>query len=351
MISKALLLFFTAFLVTVISLPNIIKIATKRQLFDERTEERKIHTRNISNLGGIGIFTGFFFCILLFQVVCDSRELGSLAAAAVLLFFVAMKDDLVPTSPHLRLFFQFVISAIIIFFGQVHFEHIPFPTDDTLVRSIGNIAFSFVFIVGMINATNFIDGVDGLAATIGLFICLVAGYLFYLSGEMAYCFTAWALAGSLLGFLLFNFAPAKIFMGDMGSMLIGVFISIFAIKLANIGHENPGLNLNYPGALIFSLLVIPLMDMVSVVAIRLALHQSPFHADKRHLHHRLLGLGMSHPAICAVELTFNALVFVLALRLQQCGSAWWPVLSTVVLAAAVETFVHAAYAKKHPGEF
>ena len=98
MILKAILLFCTAFIVTCISMPSIIKVASKRSLFDEPKEARKIHTRDISNLGGIGIFLGFFFCVLLFQVICDSRELGSLAAASVLLFFIAFRDDLVPSS-------------------------------------------------------------------------------------------------------------------------------------------------------------------------------------------------------------------------------------------------------------
>lgn len=348
MISKALLIFFTAFIISCITMPNIIKIAVKRLLFDERTEERKIHTKNISNLGGLGIFTGFFFCILLFQVVCDSMELGSLAAAAVLLFFVALKDDLSPSSATSRLIYQLIIAAIIVFFGQVHFIHIPIFEADTFWRQAVNIAFSILFIVGMVNAVNFIDGVDGLAATIGLFICLVFGYLFYQYGELSYCYTAWALGGAILGFLIFNFSPAKIFMGDMGSMLIGVFVAIFGIKLSNIGVLEYPVTIQYPGSIMFALLIVPVMDLITVVGIRLYLKKSPFCADKRHLHHRLLGLNFTHPAICLTLLAFNVLTMVVALLLQKTGSALWATLSTLIMAILIEGITLHIYLKKNP---
>lgn len=337
MITKALLLFFTAFIVTSITMPSIIKIAVKRLLFDEHTEARKIHTKDISNLGGIGIFTGFFFCILLFQIVCDNRELGSLAAAAVLLFFVALKDDLTPSSPIIRLLLQFVIAGIIVFVGEVHLTRVPFIESEASLTQIADIAVSIVFIVGMINAMNFIDGIDGLAGSIGLLISLAFGMIFFLHGEMSYCYTAWALAGAILGFLLFNFSPAKIFMGDMGSMLIGVFVAIFAIKTANMEVDvNAAHLIQYPGNVVLALLIVPIMDMVTVILVRLSLKQSPFHADKRHLHHKMIELGMGHPAICLTLVAFNLLTVGVCLALQKVGTPLWANISIVMLAVAFE---------------
>ncbi len=351
MLLKALLIFFTAFIVTSISMPSIIKVATKRSLFDDHTEERKIHTRDISNLGGIGIFLGFFFCILLFQIVCDSRELGSLAAASVLLFFIAFRDDLVPASPYSRLLFQFIIAAIIVFVGQVHFVHIPIFQANTLLKEIVNILFSFIFIVGFINAFNFIDGIDGLAGSIGLFCSLVFAFLFMWMGHYSYGITALALSGAILGFLIFNFGKAKIFMGDMGSMLIGVFLAIFGISMANspVIIED-WLAIAYPGCLVFAILVVPIMDLITVVGIRLYCHQSPFVADKRHLHHRLLGLGWDHPGICLFEVCFNALVVMVCIACQRFSSPFWAGFSIVLLAATVEGLFIILYMRKQKKE-
>lgn len=347
MLLKAILIYFTAFIVTCISMPSIIKVASKRSLFDEPKEARKIHTRDISNLGGIGIFLGFFFCVLLFQVICDSRELGSLAAASVLLFFIAFRDDLVPSSPHSRLLFQFIIAAIIVFVGQVHFIHIPIFEANTLLKEIINIVFSFIFIVGFINAFNFIDGIDGLAGSLGLFTTMVFASLFLWMGDYSYGMTALALGGAILGFLIFNFGEAKIFMGDMGSMLIGVFLAIFGIRFANSPVViEEWLTIAYPGSLIFAILIVPIMDLITVVSIRLYFKQSPFLADKRHLHHRLLALGWNHAGICLFEVCFNALVVMTSLALQKSGSPLWPCLSTIGMAALVEILFIVLYMKK-----
>lgn len=347
MILKAILLFCTAFIVTCISMPSIIKVASKRSLFDEPKEARKIHTRDISNLGGIGIFLGFFFCVLLFQVICDSRELGSLAAASVLLFFIAFRDDLVPSSPHSRLLFQFIIAAIIVFVGQVHFVHIPIFEANTMLKEVINIVFSFIFIVGFINAFNFIDGIDGLAGSLGLFCTLIFASLFLWMGDYSYGMTALAMSGATLGFLIFNFGEAKIFMGDMGSMLIGVFLAIFGIRFANgpVVLED-WLTIAYPGSVILAILIVPLMDLITVVSIRLYFRQSPFIADKRHLHHRLLGLGWNHAGICLFEVSLNAIVVMICLALQKTNAGIWPCLSTIALAILVEVLFIILYMKK-----
>ncbi len=347
MISTALLIFFTAFIVSCIAMPNIIKISVKKLLFDAPTEERKIHKKNISNLGGIGIFIGFFFSILLFRIICDSLELSSLAAAAVLLFFVALKDDLIPSSPLSRLFYQVLIASIIVFIGQVHFNHIPIFEAGTAMRRFVNILFSLFFVVGVINAMNFIDGIDGLAASLSVFLSLIFGYIFYQYGQLDYSYTSLALGGAVLGFLIFNFAPARIFMGDIGSMLIGVFLAIFGIKLANMDTLPLGLlQISYPGTIMYALLIVPIMDLITVVGIRLYLKKSPFQADKRHLHHRLLVLGLSHPAICFSLLFFNILVLATAFLLQKTDSSLWTALAVTLLAITCELLVLWFYSKK-----
>jgi len=309
----SLLVFLTSFFVSWIAVPSIIKVANEKLLFDKPSEKRKIHTKSIPNLGGISIFLGFYFSALMFRVLCESIELSALCAASVLLFFVALKDDLICTAPKIRLFYQFIIALIIVLVGEVYFYHIPFFESESIPVKIINRVTTLFFIVAMINAVNFIDGIDGLAGSISLFIFIFFGFIFYQYGEFSYAYLSLALAGGTLGFLLFNIHPAKIFMGDIGSMLLGVFMAVFAIKLCNMEPLRLGiLPIKNPTTLAFALLVVPIMDMITVLIIRISLGLSPFNADKRHTHHRLLGLGMSHSAITLTLLGFNLILVTLA---------------------------------------
>lgn len=308
-----LLVFVIAFIVSLVAVPSIIKVANEKSLFDKPSEDRKIHTRSIPNLGGISIFLGFYFSVLTFRILCESIELSSLCAASVLLFFVALKDDLISTTPIIRLFYQFIIALIIILIGQIYFTNIPFFEAENTVFRVINMAVTLIFIVAMINAVNFIDGIDGLAGSICFFSLMAFSFVFYQYGETSYSYIAMALAGSTLGFLLFNIHPAKIFMGDIGSMLLGVFLAVFAIKLSNLDELRLGiLPIKSPATVAFALLIVPIMDMVTVILIRAHLRLSPFNADNRHTHHRLLGLGLGHSGATLILLAFNVFTVALA---------------------------------------
>jgi UDP-GlcNAc:undecaprenyl-phosphate/decaprenyl-phosphate GlcNAc-1-phosphate transferase len=342
-----LLVFLTSFIVSLVSVPSIIKVANEKSLFDKPSEKRKIHTKSTPNLGGVAIFLGFYFSALMFRVLCDSVELSALCAASVLLFFVALKDDLISTAPILRLFFQFLIAIIIVLVGQVYFFHLPFFGSDGIWAIMVNMAVTMVFIVAMINAMNFIDGIDGLAASVAFIIFIIFGGVFYQYGENSYAFISLALAGSTLGFLIFNWNPAKIFMGDIGSMLLGVFMAVFAIKLSNMEPLRLGLiPVKNPTTLALALLIVPIMDMVTVICIRAYLRLSPFFADKRHTHHRLLGLGLSQKAVTLTLVGFNVLMVAISLSTGFIKGIYSSIL-IVTLAAIFEVIVVYLYVKKN----
>lgn len=342
-----LLVFLTSFIVSLVSVPSIIKVAHEKSLFDKPSENRKIHTKSTPNLGGVAIFLGFYFSTLMFRVLCDSVELSALCAASVLLFFVALKDDLISTAPILRLFFQFLIAFIIVLVGQVYFYHIPFFGSDGIWAVIANMVVTLVFIVAIINAMNFIDGIDGLAASISFCIFMIFGGIFYQYGENSYAFMSLALAGSTLGFLVFNWNPAKIFMGDIGSMLLGVFIAVFAIKLSNLEPLRLGLiTVKNPTTLALALLIVPIMDMITVIGIRAYLKLSPFNADRRHTHHRLLGLGMSQQGVTLTLVGFNLVLVAVALLTGFMKGIYSSII-VVFLAAAFEVTVIYLYVKKN----
>jgi len=346
-----LLVFLTSFIVSLVSVPSIIKVANEKSLFDKPSEKRKIHTKSTPNLGGVAIFLGFYFSTLMFRALCDSVELSTLCAASVLLFFVALKDDLISTAPILRLFFQFLIAIIIVMVGQVYFYHLPFFGADGIWAIMVNMVVTLVFIVAMINAMNFIDGIDGLAASVSFVIFMIFGGVFYQYGENSYAFISLALAGSTFGFLIFNWNPAKIFMGDIGSMLLGVFMAVFAIKLCNMEPLRLGfIPVKNPATLALALLIVPIMDMVTVICIRTYLRLSPFFADKRHTHHRLLGLGLSQKAVTLILVGFNVLMVAISLSTDFIKGIYSTII-IVTLAAVFEVVVVYLYVKKNKAAY
>lgn len=341
-----LLVFIIAFIVSLLAIPSIIKVANEKGLFDKPSEDRKIHTRSIPNLGGVSIFLGFYFSVLTFRILCESIELSALCAASVLLFFVALKDDLISTAPRTRLFFQFVIALIIIVIGRVYFTNVPFFEAENTVFKVINMVCTAIFIVAMINAVNFIDGIDGLAGTICFFALLAFAFVFNQYGETSYSYIAIALAGSTLGFLAFNIHPAKIFMGDIGSMLLGVFLAVFAIKLSNLGELRLGLlPIKTPTTVAVALLIVPIMDLITVIIIRLRLGLSPFAADTRHTHHHLLALGAGHVGTTLILLGFN--IFTVAIAFLTASLNHILGFSIIIGTAAIfELLLISAYKKR-----
>ena len=177
-------------------------------------------------------------------------------------------------------------------------------------------------IVVITNSFNLIDGVDGLAGSLGLLTSLVFGIYFYFSGEALYAILALSLAGSLAAFLIYNFYPAKISMGDTGSLLIGLVNSILVIKFITVA-SNPAapVPLESAPALGFAILIVPLFDTLRVVTHRIINRRSPFCPDRNHIHHFLLELGLSHKMIALSCVVTNILFIALAYSLRFAGAS------------------------------
>ncbi len=155
----------------------------------------------------------------------------------------------------------------------------------------------------IINAFNFIDGIDGLSSGLGIIASLVFGYLFYQYDQYLMSMLAFSLCGALLGFIPFNFQKAKIFMGDTGTMTIGFILSILAIyfmELSFSATEHKVFNFNSAAVLVLSALIIPIVDMIRVFTIRIISFSSPFSPDKRHIHHQLIKSGFSQAQTCII---------------------------------------------------
>ena len=310
---------FLAFTITFFAIPIIIQVARQKKLFDE-PDERKVHKLVIPTLGGLGIFGGFILATLIGAPV-GSFELQYFAAAAIVIFFLGIKDDILVLSATKKFIGQLVAAGIIIKFGNVQISDMHGFLGINIIPHLASIVLTLFTIIVIINSFNLIDGIDGLAGSLGLLTSLVFGIYFYYTGQLLYGVMALSLAGSLIGFLIYNFSPAKIFMGDTGSLLIGLINSILVIKFINTaGTSNIAFPLQAAPALGFAILIIPLFDTLRVFALRILSRRSPFSPDRTHVHHFLLELGYSHKKITLLCVGFNIAFILFAFSLRSLGT-------------------------------
>lgn len=202
------------------------------------------------------------------------------------------------------------------------------------IPHMASIFLTLFTVIVITNSFNLIDGVDGLAGSLGLLTSLVFGAYFLMIGELMYAVMAFSLAGSLIGFLIYNFSPAKIFMGDTGSLLIGMLNSIFVIKFITVAAEpNLAIPVAAAPAIGFAILIVPLFDTLRVFSLRILNRRSPFSPDRNHIHHFLLDLGLNHKKIVLVCISANIIFIGLAWSLQSLGTTL--VIASLASAAVV----------------
>jgi UDP-GlcNAc:undecaprenyl-phosphate GlcNAc-1-phosphate transferase len=286
-----------SFIITFFAIPVIIQVAKAKKLFDE-PDERKVHKTVIPTLGGLGIFAGFIVASLLGTPAGLNYEFQYFVAAAIVIFFLGLKDDVMILSASKKFVGQVIAAGILIKFGGVSINNMHGFLGLHEIPYYASVIFSFFTIIVITNSFNLIDGVDGLAGSLGLITTITFGSYFFYAGQITYGVMAFSLAGSILGFLIYNFSPAKIFMGDTGSLLLGLINSILVIKFINIaGAADAVVPIHASPAIGFAILMIPLFDTLRVFGLRILDRRSPFSPDRIHIHHFLLDLGFSHKKI------------------------------------------------------
>ena len=292
-----------AFVLTFLAVPVIIRIAELKKLYDV-PDARKLHTKPIASLGGVGIFIGFFLAALLTVDLKASPEFQYFFAAATVIFFLGIKDDILILSATKKFIGQVGAAAIIIHLCGVRITSMHGFLGLWELPEAFSLALTYLTIILIINAFNLIDGVDGLAATLSLLTMCVFGAYFAFSGLHAYASLSFAMAGALMAFLIFNYNPAKIFMGDSGSLMLGLVNSFLVIKFIQVA-DAPTTPYPIPSsvAVAFAILVVPLTDTLRVFSIRILNGRSPFSPDRNHIHHLLLDRGLNHKYV-----TFSCLV-------------------------------------------
>lgn len=308
-----------AFIITFLATPVIIQVAEQKKLYDI-PDERKVHTRLVASLGGVGIFSGFLLAALLSIQGYLNPEFQYFFAAAVVIFFLGLKDDIIILSASKKFIGQIIAASILIHLGGIRIDSMHGLLGFNELPEGFALALSYLTIIVVINSFNLIDGVDGLAASLGILTMSVFGAYFFAIDYQAYALLSFAMAGSLVAFMIFNHQPAKIFMGDSGSLMIGLINAILVIKFINVA-EAPFVGIPVASAVAvgFSILIVPLLDTLRVFSIRILKGRSPFTPDRNHVHHLLLDRGMSHAAVTLTCVGINIGFILLAWFGKQLG--------------------------------
>ena len=288
---------FIAYIVTFVLMPFIIRIARINKLYDI-PDERKTHTYSISSLGGVGIIAGLSISLLLVTDFTAGDSVFQYYLAAIfIIFMLGVIDDLFVLHPLKKILGQLLVAFILTTKAHLLITNLEGLAGIYEISTTVGYILTFFTIILVINSFNLIDGVDGLAASVGLLSCLAFGLFFYINGDVPYAILSFTMGGSLLAFLVFNFAPARIFMGDSGSMLLGLVNAILLIRFIETDNPSAQLPVYSSITLGFGILLIPLLDVLRVFVIRLTKGKSPFTPDRNHIHHLLLNKGLTHTKV------------------------------------------------------
>ena len=312
----------TALAVSLFSIPNIIYVSKRKRLLDLPDNERKLHKRIVPNLGGIGIFIAFIITTSLYVKPHEFAKWNYINAALLILFVTGIKDDLVQISPNKKFIAQIAAALITVVFADIRISSLQGILGIFELPYWISVSFSIVGCVFVTNAFNLIDGIDGLAGTIGVFISLAFGLALALMGHVSESIVAFSMMGAILGFLRYNIAPASIFMGDTGSLIVGFTVAVLSIFFVNAHATSPAIHELIPytsGALVIalSILFIPVFDTFRVFTRRIIKGRSPFSPDRTHLHHYVLDLGFTHSQTVSILLTANALIVAISFAVQR----------------------------------
>ncbi|KQT24766.1 UDP-N-acetylmuramyl pentapeptide phosphotransferase [Chryseobacterium sp. Leaf405] len=294
--------FLFSFLITYFSVPTIIKISRRKNLMDE-PGVRSSHLRKIPNLGGIAIFYSIGICTSIFAYeLFDLYKF--LFASLVILLYIGVMDDIVVMRAYKKLVAQIIVSSLIVTGSDIRIRSLFGICGVYELEYWVSIIFSIVTFIILINAFNLIDGIDGLAGGYSVICSALFGISYYRLGEYNYPLVVLSviIIGAVLAFLYYNLSNSrtnKIFMGDTGSMLLGFLLAFTSICFIDIFIDKalpnvPKYHLQSAPVVAVAILILPIVDTLNVIIIRLVNKKSPFDADKNHIHHKLIKLNLTH---------------------------------------------------------
>lgn len=319
------LLFYTALFLSLLFVPLSKKIAIHFGAVD-RPDRRKVHEQLTPRLGGIGIVAGLLPSLVLFFYPFD-RILTGFLLGAVIVFLTGLLDDIYNFRPLLKFAGQVLAASIFVLVSDQSLNSVGDLLGTGPIEFGGLAGPVTVFcLVGLINAFNLSDGLDGLAGGLALVAGISIGALAYQCGAWQVLAVVVAFQGAVLGFLRFNTYPAKLFMGDCGSLLIGYVLATVAVMLVSHRPDIPGLPIT-----VATILALPIVDTLLVMSRRVWHGHSPFLPDKTHLHHRLLYLGLPHAAVVPILYSVMALFGLVAIAQRNLPEYWQFIIGASVI--------------------
>ena len=337
-----LLTYVMAFVLTLIFIPPVIFMVKRFKLFD-RPNARKEHIVPTPTFGGISIFAGMMVSLLFWFKFYNHPSIITFFLSMILLFGVGIMDDLKDLAARYKLVIEAGVATLLAISG-IRITSFGGLFGINELHIMAQYVITVVAIVGITNAFNLIDGIDGLAGGLGFMSLVTLGIFLTISKDLNYAIIAFALAGALLGFLYFNFNPARIFMGDTGSLMLGFVIAVLCVQLMKINsiHPTPVV----PNIYVFTLgiVMIPVFDTLRVFGNRIWKGRSPFSADKTHIHHLITNKGFTHAFAARIICVFHGFILILVYWMKN----WKPELQVVVLSGCMLTLV---YLFSHIGVF
>jgi len=311
----ALLCFISAFVVTLITIPPVISLIRKYRLYDI-PNARKEHSGPIPTMGGIAIVSGMMSALFLWFPFSSQPGQVSFFFSVVVLLALGIMDDLKDLSAKYKFIVQLALAGLVAvagiritsFDGLFGIYEIPVTAQYTL---------TILAIVGITNAFNLIDGIDGLAGGLGFMSLVILGLFLAMSGDLNTSLIAFSLAGGILAFLYFNFNPARIFMGDTGSLVLGFVTAVLCIRLMEVNLVSAYPVLPHAPVFVLSIVLIPVFDTLRVFAVRIWNGKSPFSPDKTHIHHLLTNQGFNHAFAAKLICFVHAFVLMEAFWLRN----------------------------------
>lgn len=326
-------------------MPHVISVANRYSIFD-KPNAIKAHKGKITFLGGLPVVFGFYVSMLIIVPIFSEIPTYSYPPLVCLfaIFLYGLGDDLLSYKPWKKLFFQLLIAGIIVCKCNMYICIEDIFPGLNILRPIW-IGFEVIVIAMIINAYNLIDGSDGLCSMLSLIGALVYGVLFYLNGQYFECAMAIALSGALIGFIFYNLSPAYVFMGDSCSTFIGLVFGYFTFKYLNTVNSLNLLSFSNRSVIAFSIVSLPVLDLIRLFLFRLAKGKNPFKGDANHIHHLLLRSGFSKVRV-VVFLSLVQLLFIFSAFILLNGPLPASIIFNVLCYVVFIIFVNKQFASK-----
>ena len=329
-----LLTYVMAFVLTLIFIPPVIFMVNRFKLFD-RPNARKEHSVPTPTFGGISIFAGMMVSLLFWFKFNNHPSTITFFLSMMLLFGVGVMDDLKDLAARYKLVIEAGAASLLAVSG-IRITSFGGLFGITELHIMAQYIITVITIVGITNAFNLIDGIDGLAGGLGFMSLITLGIFLTISKDLNYAMIAFAFAGALLGFLYFNFNPARIFMGDTGSLVLGFVIAVLCVQLMKVNalYTAPVV----PNIYVFTLgiVMLPVFDTLRVFGARIWKGHSPFSADKTHIHHLVTNKGFTHAFAARIICVFHGFILILVYWLKD----WKPEVQIFVLICCMGFLVY-----------